>query len=124
RYQLSRRRSFVPSFVYPNGIDLKNIASVRDRREEVFNFIFMCGTFSSWHGLDLLIDELEHFSLKRGAPRLQIHLVGNVLSSDLARIGQLPRELRNAVVCHGHLKSSGYSKLLEQCDIGLSSFAL
>ena len=59
----------INSFVYPNGISTDMITPLKDKRKkDEINIVFVCGTFSSWHGLDLLlnsalenIQKLDHY---------------------------------------------------------------
>src|SRR5690606_1388976 len=56
RYELNRIGSFKPSFVYRNGILVDSLGMLDDRRHpDIVNAAFICGKFSSWHGLELLI---------------------------------------------------------------------
>lgn len=114
-------RANIKTFVYPNGINLSTAKIIKDKRNEnTINIAFMCGTFSLWHGLDLLINSvLENLDFMK-KNNVQIHLIGRVLEKELniININNLP------MLVHGLLSTEEYIKILENCDIGLDSLAL
>lgn len=116
-----KKRGDVKTFLYPNGIDLSSAKVLNDKKiEDEINIAFMCGTFSAWHGLDLLLesvlDNLEFIETNN----VKIHLIGRLLEKELdfIKTNKLP------IVLYGLLSSEEYIKVLEKCDIGLDSLAL
>lgn len=115
------QRANVKTFLYPNGIDLSLIKVMKDKRiSSEINIAFMCGTFSEWHGLDLLIDSIAKNLEFIETNNVKIHLIGRVLQKELDFINKnkLP------VFLYGVIPSEEYIEVLEKCDIGLDSLAL
>ena len=102
-----------PSFLYPNGI-LYSGMNISDARESKIQLLFVCSFFESWHGLDLLINDLKSNELD-----FILNIVGDVHKSDLLNLAN-----DNRVVLHGQLSGMQINKLSEKCHLGLSSFAL
>lgn len=114
-YELGRFRTpHLVSYVYPNGVQYEPQFSVRDRRTDVPEFLFVSGFFFSWHGLDRLIDA----SLLSPEPYV-IHIVGEVSEADKKRAASDPR-----FIFHGSLSNAEIARLSEQCWLGFSSFAV
>lgn len=115
------KRAHIQTFLYPNGIDLSTAEIIEDKRvNDEVNIAFMCGTFSAWHGLDLLLESvLENLEFMQ-SNNVKIHLIGRVLKQELIFIheNELPISL------YGLLSTKEYVKVLEKCDIGLDSLAL
>ncbi len=119
KYQ--QNRANVKTFLYPNGIDLSSIEIIEDKRvNDEVNIAFMCGTFSAWHGLDLLLesvlDNLDFIETNN----VKIHLIGRVLEKELNFI----KTKKLPIVLYGLLSLEEYINVLEKCDIGLDSLAL
>lgn len=116
-----KNRANIKTFLYPNGIDLSSIKVIEDKRiDDEVNIAFMCGTFSSWHGLDLLLESiLENLEFIEKS-NVKIHLIGKVLENELAFI----KKNRLPIVLYGLLPSEEYIKVLKKCDIGIDSLAL
>lgn len=116
-----QNRANVKTFLYPNGINLLSIGIMEDKRtDNDINIAFMCGTFSAWHGLDLLLDSvLENLEFIQ-TNNVKIHLIGRVLEKELdfIKTNKLP------IVLYGLLSSEEYIKVLVKCDIGVDSLAL
>ncbi len=109
------------TLLYPNGIDLSSIKVIEDKRvNDEVNIAFMCGTFSPWHGLDLLLESVLKNLKFIQTNNVKIHLIGRVLEKELnfIKTNKLP------IVLYGLLSSEEYIKVLEKCDIGLDSLAL
>lgn len=102
-------------FVYPNGYNFTNQPTLTDNRDsKTVNLLFIASYFDPWHGLDLLIQNIEKSTLP-----FNLHIVGN-LPEDLAiRISNDTR-----LIAHGLLNSNEINSLVTKCDVGLSSFAL
>ncbi len=114
-------RANVKTLLYPNGIDLSSIEIMEDKRiDDEVNIVFMCGTFSPWHGLDLLLKIIAKNIEILEKQNIKIHLIGRVLENDLEFINKnnLPINL------YGLLSYEEYIKILNKCDIGLDSLAL
>lgn len=98
--------------VYPNG-GPDEADPVADRRPSIPHFIFAASYFSTWQGLDLLID-----SLARCGSDFVLHIVGNVSPQDRSAA-----ERDSRVVLHGFLSSGQMRELAEICWMGISSLA-
>lgn len=116
-----KNRANLKTFLYPNGINLSSINVTEDKRiDNEINIVFMCGTFSPWHGLDLLLDSvLENLEFIQ-TNNVKIHLIGKVLEKELdfIKMNKLP------IILYGLLSSEEYIKVLKKCDIGVDSLAL
>jgi glycosyltransferase involved in cell wall biosynthesis len=108
-------------FTYPNGIFKPSVGpraacvekpSVPDSRGP--QLIFVASYFSPWHGLDLLLDNIQ--TSKR---EFTLHLVGEMNADDLRRARSDRR-----IVVYGALPQQQLSTLFAEVDVGLSSFAL
>lgn len=124
RYEVFRNKIPKKSYVYPNGINLSSITMLPDEREDwCVNAAFVCGKFSSWHGLERLFDDLKQSQCQAKKIKLKIHLIGRLLESQEELLKNNPA-LLEVFVIHGELAFSEYFEILQVCDIGLSSFAL
>ncbi|MCP6060133.1 hypothetical protein NL388_33245, partial [Klebsiella pneumoniae] len=76
-----RKRAQVSSkeFLYPNGVFFDQ-GPVPDSRTEVPELLFVAGHFASWHGLDLLLDEISS-----SRDQFVLHLVGDLSEDDHVR---------------------------------------
>lgn len=116
-----KKRADVQIFLYPNGIDLSSIKVIEDKRiENEINIAFMCGTFSAWHGLDLLLKSVLENKKFIKKNNVKIHLIGRVLEKELDFINANKLD----VILYGLLSLEKYITVLESCDIGLDSLAL
>lgn len=107
-------RSFDKRIIYPNGI-ITNTETLIDQRDSLTpEIIFLASDFVPWHGLDLLLEDLNNTS-----SNFILHIVGHVSSTDI----QLANN-DNRVVFHGILSSEDLNILMQRCWVGLSSFAL
>jgi hypothetical protein len=115
------KRSYIRTFLYPNGIDITSIDVIKDKRiDNEINIAFMCGTFSAWHGLDLLLETvLENLEFIK-TNHVKIHLIGKVLQEELDFITKNKLD----IMLHGVLSSNEYIRILEASDVGLDSLAL
>jgi hypothetical protein len=123
-YEKNRSNSLSKILLFPNGINADAVAHIEEnRRIDVINIAFICGTFSEWHGLDKLIKKIEDCD-KDILKRIEnIHLIGG-LSDDYKNMISRSPILSSIFYIHGFMKESEYRKVLDICDIGLSSFAL
>jgi len=112
-YEQARMGHSKPGLVYPNGIFKKGCCQ-DDRRGAVVNIVFVASSFLPWHGLDVLLSNLD--SCKEN---FVLHLVGRVNESD-----RCVAERDQRVVLHGLLNSEEMSSVMAMCDVGLASFAL
>lgn len=112
-----KRRGYlenVKTFLYPNGIAYEdNDFVLNDRRGELPEFMFVASSFSSWHGLDLLIQQMKQSRLQ-----CKVHLIGKVFEQDLLDI-----ESDNRFVLHGYASHDEIREIAESCWLGFSSFA-
>lgn len=121
-YQRDLRAPGKPSFCYPNGIHSEGVSLATDERQRGrFNLVFICGTFSAWHGLDRIVKAVADAP---GVPEnVQIHLVGKLSAEQVRSIGELgPRA--GVFKIHGFLPTEAYQTLLDQADAGIGSLAM
>ena len=117
-YENSARHLNKKTFSYPNGIDIASVSLAVDKREkDVVNIAFICGTFSEWHGLDLLIDAVNNKNDQ--IPSIIIHLIGRLNEQYIESI-----EGNSCFVVHGVMNKDGYLKVIEKCDAALGSLAM
>ncbi|WP_439256812.1 hypothetical protein [Lonepinella sp. BR2271] len=107
-------QKFKNKIIYPNGISYNDVNLVDNRADSVPELLFVASYFNPWHGLDLLLNDLKNTSEK-----FILHIVGNLSQAD-----KLIAQQDSRIVLHGHLPSSEIQRLVSQCWIGLSSFAL
>lgn len=108
------KNKFKDKIIYPNGIDYDDNKIQDGRRSDIPELIFVSSYFNSWHGLDLLLKDLNNTSEK-----FILHIVGNLNSIDKQLAKQDER-----IVLHGHLSQNEIQELVSKMWIGLSSFAL
>lgn len=115
-YELSRVGTQPWSYVYPNGIAWSDglVSASEVPSTGVPEILFVASTFVPWHGLDLLLDDIETSNEK-----FVLHLVGRLFASDEVRARNDPR-----IVVHGLLKQDELKQLYRKCSLGLTSFAL
>lgn len=114
-FERARARKDLPVIPYPNGIifdERKVPGTIGDSRMP--RLVFVASHFSTWHGLDLLLE-----SVRSSSERFELHIVGNVSEAQKSSF----RDIRQ-VVFWGPLFSDDLYKLYESCDIGLSSFGM
>jgi hypothetical protein len=100
--------------LYPNGILCDETTEIPDRRTtDVPEIGFVASNFASWHGLDLLLQNLPLCDMP-----FRLHLVGT-LAPDLLELAQHD----SRCVIHGPLDSQEVTRVLSACWIGLSSLA-
>ena len=121
RYQSEVHNLKKRSFFYPNGICLDSISLLEDRRiTGELHIAFVCGFFSSWHGLDLLVEAAKE--VKSPPYKIFVHVIGN-LTSDQEKI--LDATVTDVDFIHyGYLSKGEYLEVLSKCDVGLGSLAL
>lgn len=99
-----------PSIAVPNSINLNGYQIVKkDLSTQIPRILFMGRPGFTWHGLDKILKLSE---LTCG--KLEFHIIGYDKP--------LWQHYSN-VTFHGYLAKSEYEKIIEQCDIGLSSTA-
>lgn len=102
-------------YIYPNGIYCDDdLPLARDNRGEIPELLFIASHFTSWQGLDLLLNQMSSIS-----DDFILHLVGNVDDRDAQTAAKDPR-----VKTHGNLQKKDIDDLSSRCWVGLSSFAL
>lgn len=100
--------------LYPNGIQLGD-KEIEDKRSTVIpEILFVASYFYAWHGLDLLLDQIE-----KSVEMFVLHLVGDLMPEDEERVKKDKR-----IIMHGRLTKQEIEDLSKQCWIGLGSFAL
>lgn len=112
-----------PYHTYPNGISLDEIILANDNRDlHEVSVVFICGTFSEWHGLDRLIKAVDDIQTNV-SEILKIHLIGKL--SDFQKQEINATDIRRKVFnLHGTLRTDQYMQVIEKCDIGLGSLAM
>jgi glycosyltransferase involved in cell wall biosynthesis len=86
-YERDLHQLNLPVHEFPNGIDETQISILKDKRiSSELNIAFMCGTFSAWHGLDLLIDSVDAVSDQDVLQGMRFHLIGTVPEPLLKRV--------------------------------------
>lgn len=123
-YQVKSRRYRGRSSIYPNGIATKEISLAPDmRRQGQVHAAFICGAFTPWHGLDLLLQSARSDYLKGECNNLKIHLIGRLSLSQAADVASA-NLLNDIFVIHGTLAVTEYTRILSICDIGIGSLAM
>jgi len=108
------------SGLYSNGIDMGRYVALPDRRNpNVINAAFVCSQFSSWHGLDRLLESLD----KTCEHHLAVNLIGIVPEDLVAQIDRNPH-LKRIIRVHGPLSYRDYEDTLAGCDVGIGSLAM
>lgn len=108
------KNKFKDKIIYPNGIHYSDNKIKDYRQSDIPELIFVASYFSTWHGLDLLLNALKNTSEK-----FILHIVGNLNCID----EQLAKK-DERIVLHGHLSQSEIQELISRMWLGLSSFAL
>lgn len=124
QYERARAKNLPEPGVYANGIDVESVDILDDaRQEDCFNVAFICTSFSSWHGLEKLIETILLDQSAVVASRVRIHLIGELSALQSERI-KASQVLSQIFVCHGLLAVEDYRKVMSICDVGLGSLAL
>lgn len=110
-YELKRLGERKPSYCHPNGICLDSSTVLSDARSGVLKLLFVASQVSPWHGLDLLLDNLNISDQK-----FELHIVGNMTVDKTT--------LDDRFIFHGSRSRSYINTLVSKCDLGLSSFAM
>lgn len=115
----------MPIIMYPNGIYLENVQTIDDKRSGIaYNIVFICGKFSKWHGLDLLLSDMLNDTEVLTYPGT-LHLIGELTPDNQVLVTAINDQKKLfKVKHHGRLPYEAYSRILATCDVGLSSFAL
>lgn len=122
-FQMEVHKQNVPAGFYPNGIDLTTVGILEDRRaREEAKVAFVCSTFASWHGLDLLLEAAKRSDQPLERP-LAFFLVGKLTEEQLREVESISHPQVKFVIC-GSLDQEEYEEILARCDIGLGSLAL
>jgi glycosyltransferase involved in cell wall biosynthesis len=115
-YEVGRsQQSKKPSLIYPNGISYSGSGKAAlGKASPAPSLLFVASYFYSWHGADLLIDEVA-----RSTRDFKLHLVGNLNEPDRRKAQKDHR-----IVMHGQRNAEYIQSLASECWAGLSSFAL
>lgn len=109
-----------PIFIYPNGVLMDQANSqefactLGSKIDGHIHLLFVASLFTSWQGLDLLLDSIEN-----SESVFTLHLVGEVYEADLVRCCN-----DNRVVLHGQLDSAEMRKIEQICSVAVGSLAL
>lgn len=121
-YECETRAPGKPCSSYPNGIDLKGVDIADDRRSpDAVHIVFICETFTEWHGLDRLLSAVA--GAVNPPPGLVIHLIGNLSMQQRAQLSALG-DRQSLFRVHGFLEAKAYQGILAAADVGLGSLAL
>lgn len=113
-----------PIGVYPNGIDAAQVTILEDKRKpDEIHAAFICGTFSSWHGLDKLIAAVDAYEPQINDLPLTIHLIGKLSDAQVLEIAATDAR-RMVFTAYGLLSEAEYRPILEKCDVGIASLAM
>ncbi|MDO9578466.1 MAG: glycosyltransferase [Candidatus Cloacimonadales bacterium] len=99
-----------PSLVIPNNLILKNFKILKKSNNKIPNLVFMGTSDYPWHGIEKIIE-----LAKETENELFFHIIG---SEDT----NYPN-LKN-VKFYGYLLRKDYEKIIEKCDIGISTLSL
>lgn len=113
-YENARAKVKKQSFLYPNGIVFTSNEIAEDHRTETPEILFVASYFASWHGLDLLLDEM-----KKNNSHFVLHVVGDVFDEDIRSAKHDPR-----VIIHGRKSHAEIKQLAAKCWGGVSCFGL
>ena len=124
QFEVEHYKAKCPSMCYPNGIEVDDINVLEDCREtQNIHIAFMCGTFTSWHGLDRLIDSAGKLNTRDINFQIYIHLIGRLAQEQKQLIEQT--DLDNIYfLCHGYMNVEDYTRILKKCDCGLGTLAI
>ena len=118
QYELKRAGKYLPYIVVPNGIDVRETLIVEDKRGNEINIAFIASNFYPWHGLDLIVEEIEKNKLI-----FILHLIGNV-PADITKKIKASGYLNSTIRIHGHLNRTTIVNILSKCDIGINALAI
>jgi hypothetical protein len=104
----------LPTYIYPNGIDLAGHPTLADDRDAIPRFLFVAAQFTAWHGLDQVI-----VALAKDRTLCEVHVVGYCSVEQLDAMAKDPR-----FISHGELSIEQIRTLSTRMDVGLSSLAL
>nr|WP_257230019.1 glycosyltransferase family 1 protein [Acinetobacter sp. YH12251] len=112
--RLSKANVNKPTYIYPNGILLKNNTSLSDKREDIPELLFVASYFFDWHGLDLILKDIINNN-----DDFILHIIGRVddWQKDIIKVDSRVR-------FHGLKSTKEIQEIAERCWVGLSSFSL
>ncbi len=116
-----------PIFLYPNGVIVEKIPLIKNsvKNLDEIEIGFIAGTFSPWHGLDILLNECIEYSEKIFKEKIILNLIGKVDSKNKLKSLKLNNLNRNIkVIIHGRLDQKEYQKILSKCNLGIGSLAM
>jgi glycosyltransferase involved in cell wall biosynthesis len=110
-----------PRYIYPNTISTRLVELLPDERERsIVHAAFICGQFTAWHGLDILVDGLAK-EAQTYAGKLRIHLIGNLSNEQRKSVIEVGSGIFEI---HGHMTEEQYRRIVSRCDVGIGSLAL
>lgn len=118
-YELGRLRRSKPTLLTPNCIDVSRFASLNEKKrlqgDEKIRLVMTCAQFVPWHGLDRVLEGLRAMR----STNYELHLCGALSPEQKQAITRFP-----SVIHHGSVSGEALARIYEQCDVGLSCFAL
>lgn len=116
KYELNRSKK-QKSFVFPNGIFVREqkIEHEFKHSDDKYKVLFISSYFQKWHGLDLLLENLQ----QNNRNDFELHLIGNVTNEDMEVISK-----DNRIVFHGVQNLDYINAVSKEMHVALSSFAL
>lgn len=123
-YQCTTHDIQKPAEPFPNGVDTDAVSLLEDKRDpRQLNAVFICGTFSDWHGLDKLITAVDNYKPATNALPLTLHLIGKMTEKQILMLSETKRR-RQVFKIYGLLDTDDYISILAKADIGITSLAL
>lgn len=123
-YEKAVHQADVSTGVYPNGVEVKSIPLLSDmRKDDEINIVFICGTFSPWHGLDRLVCALKEKPDPKNTPTVNVHLIGKLSQDQLEQVGSVESS-KISVFQHGVMELKDYRNIMAGCDFGIGSLAM
>lgn len=131
QYELLRFKKVKYFEKYPNGIVFDSVSSGKIEANSNKNnsssqtrYIFVASYFHEWHGLDLLLNEVErHYSVNPQDSKIVVDLVGTIPSDLIARIRNSSL-LSEVFIVQGNCSQDKLNRLLLSADIAIGSLAL
>jgi glycosyltransferase involved in cell wall biosynthesis len=113
QYELNRLQNNKPSFVIGNGIDEHDVVKKQIAKKQVYQGVFLIGSYNEWHGLDLVPKLIEQSN-----ERVQITIVGDVPRNVKIGVGDRNITYKNKV------HPNDLRAFLKTFDFGVGTLAI